>query len=94
MAVGLVGNHIVLLLAADRQIRYLGHVLPGQPVDVLATAALPRAVWVAEIDIDTRVGCQLRMHLPALFIGQGLGLGLGLGNATLLGRKAEAFQRR
>lgn len=82
----------MLLLAADRQIRYLGQVLPGQPVDVLATAALPRAVWVAEIDIDTHVGCQLRMHLIALFIGNVPGLGLG--NATLLGRKAEAFQRR
>ena len=48
-----VGNGIQLLLAVHRQVRALGRVLADQAVDVLVAAALPGAVWVAEVDRHT-----------------------------------------
>lgn len=90
--VELVGNRIELRLAVDRQIVALGKVLPDQPIDVLAAAALPRAVRVAEVHLDSRAGCQLRMpgHLLVLVVRQRLAHRFG--NAAQRGGKA--FQRR
>lgn len=84
-----IGNRNELLLAEDRQISALGQVQPERPVDVLATASLPRGVRVTEVALDARVGRQLRMpgHLLALVI-IGKRLAHRLGNAAELGRKA------
>lgn len=43
------GNGIYLFLAVSRQVRPFGQVLTDQPVDIFITAALPRAVRVAEV---------------------------------------------
>ena len=91
-AVELVGNRIELLLAVDRQVHALGQILSNEPVDVLETAQMPRAVRVAEVHLHACVGRQLRVpgHLLALVVRQRLAHRLG--NAAQLGRKA--FQRR
>lgn len=91
-AVELIGNRIERLLAVNRQIRAFGQVLSDKHVDVLVTAALPGAVWIAEVDFDARIGCRpwLLCHRLALVVGQRLAHRLG--NAAPLGRKA--FQRR
>ena len=85
-----VGDRIELLLAVDREVRALGQELADQPVGVLAGAALPGAVRVAEVHHHAGVDCQLGMarHLLALVVGQGLAHGFG--NAAQLG--GEAFQ--
>ena len=53
----LTGAHVQLqcdgiqfLLAMHRQVRALGQVLADQAIDVFVTAALPRAVRVAEVN--------------------------------------------
>lgn len=38
----LIGSHIQLLLAVDRQVRAFGQVVADQPVDVLVATALQR----------------------------------------------------
>jgi len=52
------GNPIELLLPEQAQVRPLGHALTKQAVRVLAGAALPRAVRVAEVDLHDRLGSQ------------------------------------
>lgn len=51
----------------------LGQELPDQPVDVLATGALPRAMRITEEHLNARSCRQTPMfgHLAALVIGQG-----------------------
>jgi len=65
---------IELLLAADGQVRAFREVLAQEAVGVLAEAALPGAMRVAEIDLDPGLGGQLGMarHLFTLVIGQRL----------------------
>src|SRR6266566_3295770 len=55
------------------QVSAFGEVLPQQVVGVLVGAALPGAVWVAEVDRKPGVDPQLRVlgHLGALVPGQG-----------------------
>lgn len=89
--VELIVNHIELLLAVGRQVGALGQVLPDEPIDVYATAALPQAVRITEVDLDARVGRQLPMPDHLLDPVIGLRLAHRLGNAVQLGRKA--FQR-
>lgn len=93
--VELVSNRIELRLAVNRQIRALGQVLPDQPVDVLAVAALLRAMRVTEVDLDARVGTQLCMprHLFALVVRQRLAHGLG-NAAQLSGKPFQCRGRR
>jgi hypothetical protein len=90
--VQLISDGIKLFLAVNRQIRALGQVLPDQPVDVLATAPLSRAVRVTEVHLDARVGAQFCIpgHLLALVVNQRLAHRLG--NAAKLAGKA--FQGR
>ena len=61
-------------LVMHRQVRALGQELADQPVDVLAAAALPGAVGVAEVHPHARVAGQLAVtrHLLALVVGQRL----------------------
>ena len=65
---------IQLFLAVYRQVRALGQVLADQAVDVFVTAALPRAVRVAEIDRHAGSLGDLGMpcHLPPLVVGHAL----------------------
>ena len=65
-----VGNGVQLLLAMSGQISALGQVLADQTVNVLVTAALPRAMWVAEIDSYTRSLRNLGMtrHFSSLVV--------------------------
>ena len=69
-----VSNGIELFLAIDRQVRALGQILTQQAVGVLAGAALPGAMRVAEINAHAGVGRQVGMpcHLLALVVGQAL----------------------
>jgi len=50
------------------QIRFLGEVLPQQPIDVLIGTALPRALRIAEVDSD--VSCQ-REPLGSILVRSG-----------------------
>ena len=49
-----VGDAIEFFLAEDTEVSALGQVLTNEAVGVLAGAALPRAVGVAEVDLDQR----------------------------------------
>jgi hypothetical protein len=66
-------------LGVDRKIGALGHVLAPQSTGVLAAAALPEAVGVAEVDLHTRTGGELATpsHLPDLVVGQAAAHRLG-----------------
>lgn len=88
----LIAYRIELRLAVHRQIRAFGKVLPDQPIDILATAAMPWAVRVSEAPTDSRVSPQLHMpsQLIALVVRQCLAHRFC--NAAQLGRKA--FQGR
>ncbi len=79
-------------LGVDRKIGALGQVLAQQPVGVLADAALPGAVGVAEVDLHVRTGGEPAMprHLLALVVGQAVAHRLGY--RIQLGSKAR--QRR
>lgn len=68
--VELVGNRVELHLVVNRHIGALGQALSDQSVDVLAASTLPRALRFPEVDLDARVGAQLRMprHLLTLVI--------------------------
>ena len=74
-----VGDGIEFFLAVDGQVRALGQVLAQQPVGVLARAALPWAVGVAEIHAHAGRPGQISVpsHLPALVVGQRLSHRLG-----------------
>ena len=65
-------NSVEFFLAVYRQVRALGQVLADQAIDVFVTAALPRAVRIAEIGLHARVQRQLPVvaHLLPLVIGQ------------------------
>src|SRR5215211_5602344 len=56
----------------DAEVGAFREVLPQQPVGVLVRAALPRAVGIAEVDVDACVDLQARVlgHLGALIPGQ------------------------
>ena len=56
--VELTRHFIQMRLAVHRQIGALGKVLPEQAVGILVGAALPRALRVAEVNVD--VGCQAK----------------------------------
>ena len=73
-AVEAVGDGIEFVLAVQRQVGALGQVLAQQPIGVLAGAALPRAVGVAEVDLHARLRGQVCVarHLFALVVGQAL----------------------
>ena len=87
-----VGDGVEFVLRVDRQIGALGQVLAQQPVGVLAGAALPGAVRVAEVHPHAGVGAQVRVarHLLALVVRQALAHGCG--DRNQLG--GEARQRR
>ena len=87
-----VGDGIELVLTVDREVGALGQVLAQQPVGVLAGAALPWAVRVAEVHAHAGGGAELLVtrHLLALVVGQALAHRCGDG--IELGR--EACQRR
>ena len=65
-----------LLMADLAEVHALGQELAHQAVGVLVGAALPRAVWVAEEDVDLQVGAQgfVQRHLRALVVGHGQAL--------------------
>ena len=54
-----VGDGVEFGLGMSRQVGALGQVLAQQPVGVLAGAALPGAVWIAEVDLDAGVGAKV-----------------------------------
>ena len=87
-----VGNGIQLLLAVHRQVRALGQVLADQAVDVLVAAALPGAVWVAEVDRHTGLLGDFRVprHLSPLVVGHAL----AYSQRHAVQRRAEALHRR
>jgi len=66
-----IGNDRQPIGAVEREIRSLRHVLTKQAVGVLVGAALPGAVGVAEVDLDTGVDREslVARHLPALVPG-------------------------
>ena len=68
------GDGIQLLLTVYRQVSPLGQVLADQAVDVLVAAALPGAVWVAEVDRHTGLLGDFRVprHLSPLVVGHAL----------------------
>ena len=69
-----IGDRIDLLLAVEGQVRALRQVLSEEPIGVLAGAALPGAMGVAEVNLDSGLSGQFGMarHLLPLVIGQGL----------------------
>ena len=66
------GDRGEVIGAVAGQVGALGEVLAQQPVGVLVGAALPRAVWIAEVDRQAGLDPQLRVvcHLGALIPGQ------------------------
>jgi DNA modification methylase len=70
-------DRIKLFLAVEGQVCPLGEVLAEEAVGVLAGPPLPRAMGVAEVDLDPGLGGQLGMarHLLPLVVGQGLAHG-------------------
>jgi len=62
-----------LLIRDERQIRALGQVVADATVLALAGAALPRAVRMAEEDLQVEIGGEQLVlgHLLALFVGEG-----------------------
>src|SRR3954447_7396936 len=77
-----------LLGAVAGEVGASGEVLAQQPVGVLVRAALPRAAWITEVDLQTAVGPQLNVlgHLDALVPGQG--------PPQLLGKRSDRFGDR
>lgn len=65
---------VELFLRIGAQIGSLGQVLPDQSVGVLASAALPRAVQIAKVDVHAGLFGQIGMtsHFAPLVIGQTL----------------------
>lgn len=59
-------------VAVLAEVRALGEVLAKQAVGVLVASALPRALRIAEVDVETGVDPKLRVlrHLGALIPGQ------------------------
>lgn len=76
-SVELVGDGIELGLAVAGQIGAFGEVLPQQAIGVLAGAALPGAVWIAEVHPDAGLLAELgvQRHFLALVVGEGLAHG-------------------
>jgi hypothetical protein len=66
-AVQAVGDSIEFILAVDREVGAFGQVLTQQSVGVFASAALPRAVRVAEVHAHAGGGGELLM--PREFFG-------------------------
>ena len=66
-----VGDAVEVILAEGAQVGALGQVLAQQPVGVLAGAALPRTVGVAEVDLHAGLRRQIDVpgHLLALVVG-------------------------
>src|SRR4051794_8327895 len=66
------GNRREVVHIMQAQVGALREVLAQQPVGVLVRPALPRAVRVAEVDLQARVDPQLRVlrHLRSLVQGQ------------------------
>ena len=62
-----------LLIRDERQIRALGQVVADATVLALAGAALPRAVRMAEEDLQVEIGGEQLVlgHLLALVVGEG-----------------------
>ena len=87
-----VGDSVELFLAVDTQVRALGQVLAQQAVRVLAGAALPRAVRVAEVHRDARSSRQVLVACQFLALVVGQTLAHWLGNRIQLLR--ETGQRR
>src|ERR1700740_3450602 len=73
-AVEAVGDGIELVLAVDREVSAFWQVLTHQPVGVLAGAALPRAVRIAEVHAHAGGGAELLMpgHFLTLVVGEAL----------------------
>ena len=46
------GNGVQLALRVGRQVRALGQILTEQAIGIFIRPALPRAAWVAKVDID------------------------------------------
>jgi len=67
-------NGIQFFLAMYRQVSALGQVLADQAINVFVAAALPRAVWVTEVDRHTGSLGDLGVlcHFPALVVGHAL----------------------
>lgn len=74
-----VGDGVQIGLTVHGKIGALGEVLAQQAVGVLAGAALPGAVRIAEVDVDAALLGQRRVerHRLALVIGEGLAHGGG-----------------
>jgi hypothetical protein len=83
---------IQLFLAVSRQVRALGQVLAYQAVDFFVAAALPAAVWVAEVDryAGSLGDLGVPRHLPALVVGHAL----AHRQRHTIERGAEALHRR
>src|ERR1019366_1831254 len=76
-------------------------ILAQQPVGVLVRAALPRASWITEVDLQTGIEPELHVlgHLNALVPGQGppklFGEGRDrVGDRVTNGRGASTRERR
>jgi hypothetical protein len=52
-------DQVEVVLAVYREIVLPGQVLPQEPVGVLARATLPRALRIAEVDLE--VGCEAKL---------------------------------
>ena len=65
-------DRVELKLLETRDIHALGHVLPEQTIRVLVAFALPRALWITEVDLDVGGHGELlvRMHLRPSIPGQ------------------------
>lgn len=74
-----ISDAVQIVLAEDAQVRALGQVLAQQPVGVLASAALPGAVWIAEVHRHAGASCEVLVarQFLALVIGQALAHRLG-----------------
>jgi hypothetical protein len=87
-----VGNRVEFVLTVSRHTDALGQVRAQQPVGILASSALARALRIAEVAPHAAVGGQLAVtaHLAALVIGEALAQGYG----DLVELDGEARQRR
>src|SRR5580692_819205 len=67
-------HFVQMSLRVDRQVGPLWEVLPQQTIGVLVGAALPRALRIAEVNVD--IGCQSKTPVIAKLLtpipGQGL----------------------
>src|SRR5665213_2146534 len=77
----------------DAQVCAFREVLPQQPVGVLVCATLPRASWVAKVDLDSRIDLETAVlsHFGSLIPGQRATQLFGQGDDGARDRVAHSF---